>query len=82
MQDEQRLSIIKKELDALKVSQGVFTEQYNAIKKDVKDRFGVKTLKEAETLLKELQKKQAINNTRKNLKFEEVENKLKEYRRR
>jgi len=81
LKDEQRLSSVKKEFDALKVELGVVTNQYNSIRKELKEQYGVKNLKEVEKLIDDLEAKLAVSKKEKDRRFASIESKLQEYRR-
>jgi len=78
--DEQRLSQMKKDYDALKVELGVTTNEYNKLKTELKDQYGVKSLKEVEKLLGTLNVDLELLEKKRDAKFTFIEEQLQKYR--
>ena len=81
MRDEQRLTQMKKDYDALKVELGVTTNEFNKLKAELKDQYGIKSLKEAEKLLEKLDKEFIELQKKRDTKFTFIEEQLQKYRR-
>ena len=81
MRDEQRLTQMKKDYDALKVELGVTTNEFNKLKAELKDQYGIKSLKEAEKLLEKLDKESIELQKKRDIKFTFIEEQLQKYRR-
>ena len=78
--DEQRLSQMKKDYDALKVELGVTANEYNKLKTELKDQYGVKSLKEVEKLLGTLNVDLELLEKKRDAKFTFIEEQLQKYR--
>ena len=81
MRDEQRLTQMKKDYDTLKVELGVTTNEFNKLKAELKDQYGIKSLKEAEKLLEKLDKEFIELQKKRDTKFTFIEEQLQKYRR-
>ena len=81
MKDEQRISQMKKDYDALKVELGVTVNEFNKLKVELKDQYGVKSLKEVEKLLEKYDVELTDLQNKRDTKFAFIEQQLQKYRR-
>ena len=81
MKDEQRLTQMKREFDALKIELGVLSNERDKIKKELKTNYKIVNSKEVTKLISSLEEKLAEMIEKRDALYDHIELKLKEYRR-